>query len=1051
MSTKQAKTQSAVRHLRSSAPGLTARYIIGVLLTALGTACVLSLAAAGGSYVMTELRKYLAGVAGVGPLSVPLPFLLVWIGAALIVSCYHRVSFRTPLFALLLYICVLSLVTCVTRVNVQNAPYLMNYIPQYNERYYSTSFYSGSQLLGYGQRLFNWGYSGNAQGAGGTLSLVFAYPAYRLFGPVGGAVSVVVLGIAFLILLFGIRLTAIIRWWSDFLERQRQKRGQRTEPVRQQPPEPVASAIPQQQPVYNNPYTNVRWIYDETPAAPAQPMAQDFMRPGQEAPAYAQPAATGPFMPVNTQNELYQEPFVLHPDGAYDAMDDDLPPQAQDMTGPETDPAGEDPVGNPADPFRPPVRLEAADTGRPRDTDAPFMPAPARTEPVRPAAERPEPVQPAPEETETFEPDDIVPEVFEPVRPAEPRPAAASRKAEKPAERKPAARPAPDTQPPAADIPEEAPDTAPEEAGDDDDQLSEWQKKLRDVQRSLNRTRQNRRQLTAQPEPVHTDPVDLPKLDHVPVNPSAGRPSAGRPAAADALDNRPKMPDPPVKRVQNAPYTPPPMSFLALPKAVDPSESVLEDQRRAQQIERTLKTFNIDSQVREITHGPAITRFALKIAEGVKVKQVSGVLDNIMLEMGSDRIRIETPIPGTSYIGIEVPNSKVGAVTLREVLDSPEMRNAQGPLIVALGKDIAGTPIIGNLARMPHLLIAGATGSGKSVCINSIVCSLLYRATPKEVRLIMVDPKQVELQVYNGIPHLLIPVVCDPKKAAAALNWAVNEMMDRYVRFSKESVRSLEGFNKKMTNPDDRLPNIVIIIDEMADLMEVCRKDVEESIRRLAALARAAGIYMVLATQRPSVDVITGVVKNNIPSRIAFTVSSGTDSRTIIDSYGAEKLMGRGDMLYVPSGATKPLRVQGCFVSDDEVARITENIQARYQPDYNASMQDVLEKPPEDSGMSDDDAPEETTADVREKEYADLLKEAIRIAVHDGQTSISMLQRTLRIGYARAGRIIDEMTKRGIISTAEGSKPRKTIISREEYLQMMSDDLLGGAGEDTED
>ena len=353
-------------------------------------------------------------------------------------------------------------------------------------------------------------------------------------------------------------------------------------------------------------------------------------------------------------------------------------------------------------------------------------------------------------------------------------------------------------------------------------------------------------------------------------------------------------------------------------------------------------------------------------------------------------------------------------------------------------KDIAGKPIIGDLSKMPHLLIAGATGSGKSVCINSIVCSLLYRASPKDVRLIMVDPKQVELQVYNGIPHLLIPVVCDPKKAAAALNWVVNEMLERYSKFAKQNVRNLKGYNNKASE-EDRMAHIVVIIDEMADLMEVCRKDVEESIRRLAALARAAGIYLVLATQRPSVDVITGVIKNNIPSRIAFTVASGVDSRTIIDVNGAEKLMGKGDMLYLPVGAPKPMRVQGCFVSDEEVARISENIQARYQAEYNHAIQDVLEQPT-DNGSSEDipDSPQE----VRESEFSDLLSEAIRMAVQDGQTSISMLQRTLRIGYARAGRIIDEMTKRGIISESEGSKPRKTIISREEYLKMMQDGLL---------
>ncbi len=363
------------------------------------------------------------------------------------------------------------------------------------------------------------------------------------------------------------------------------------------------------------------------------------------------------------------------------------------------------------------------------------------------------------------------------------------------------------------------------------------------------------------------------------------------------------------------------------------------------------------------------------------------------------------------------------------------MHAARNPLVVALGKDIAGKPILCDLSRMPHLLIAGATGSGKSVCINSIVCSLLYRASPEDVRLIMVDPKQVELQVYNGIPHLLIPVISDPKKASSALNWVVNEMFDRYGKFSSMSVRNLDGYNKKV-GKDKKLPNIVVIIDEMADLMEVCRKDVEESVRRLAALARAAGIYMVLATQRPSVDVITGVIKNNIPSRIAFTVSSGVDSRTIIDVNGAEKLMGKGDMLYQPTGASKPTRLQGCFVSDEEVARITENIVTRYQADYNLDIQSQMDEAQDSAGKGSGD---EAAAESMEGEFNDLLSNAIRMAVEDGQTSISMLQRRLRIGYARAGRLVDEMTKRGIVSESEGSKPRKVLISREQFLEWLKE------------
>lgn len=372
------------------------------------------------------------------------------------------------------------------------------------------------------------------------------------------------------------------------------------------------------------------------------------------------------------------------------------------------------------------------------------------------------------------------------------------------------------------------------------------------------------------------------------------------------------------------------------------------------------------------------------------------------------------------------------------------MRNNTNPLVVALGKDIAGTPITCNLSKMPHLLIAGATGSGKSVCINSIVCSLIYRATPSQVRLIMVDPKQVELQVYNGIPHLLTPVVVDPKKAAGALNWVVNEMTERYAKFSASKVRNLEGYNKLKEGTEEVLPNIVVIIDEMADLMDVCRKDVEESIRRLAALARAAGIYMVLATQRPSVDVITGVIKNNIPSRIAFMVSSATDSRTILDMGGAEKLVGRGDMLYKPAGASAQ-RVQGCFVTDDEVGAVTDYVSSRFETNYDVNIQEQLDNI---SNSTDDEVSGDADTVVDDDSDGGLdamLPEAILMAVQDGQASTSMLQRRLRVGYARAGRLIDEMEKRGIISRSEGSKPRKTLMTRQQYAELYGknpDDMM---------
>ena len=997
--------------VRSSAPGLLPRYIGGILLIALGTAWCLSMAASGGSYVMTVLNSYLRALGG--RLSFVLPFLLVWLGAALTVSCYHRVSFRMPVFALLLYLNVLALITCLTKVRTQGVISLMDYVGMYNAQHFSSGSFAPNTFPAYVQRMFNWGYRMEPLAAGGALSQLFAYPCYRLFGSVGCWLMEIVLTGACLFVFLGIRPARLIRRGSDAMERFRARRADRRADAPRETPqrETPVSTIPETANTYSaaNPYSNVHWIYDGPAAEPVEEVPENaFMRPGaaEQTPPPV-PRTSGPFTAVQTQNDLYHEPFVLHPDGAYDVSD-----AALDVTpAAETPPARETPKPEPArqdfantvpeTAKQEPVRQDSAYTAR--------DPVPVRErEVMEPVRAKPQPETLPPEDDDT-PPWDTAP--AEPVQPARP-----ARQAE-------------------------AAQTDPSEPAEDSGELSPWQARLREIQSSLNTTRTQLQQTKKKnPEPVHTDPVDLPPIRHEPIQPSR------TPVKTEEkrIDDTPVMKPKPVSRNNNGPYTPPPMSFLAMPRVINPGESVQEDERKANQIERTLKTFNVEAEVREITHGPAITRFALKLAEGVKVKQVVGVLDNIMLEMGSDRIRIETPIPGTSYIGIEVPNSRVSAVTLREVLDSPEMHAASAPLSVALGKDIAGKPIIGDLSKMPHLLIAGATGSGKSVCINSIVCSLLYRTSPKDVRLIMVDPKQVELQVYNGIPHLLLPVISDPKKAAVALNWVVNEMLERYSKFSKQNVRNLEGYNKKLGG-EERLPHIVVIIDEMADLMEVCRKDVEESIRRLAALARAAGIYLVLATQRPSVDVITGVIKNNIPSRIAFTVSSGVDSRTIIDINGAEKLMGKGDMLYLPVGASKPLRVQGCFVSDDEVAHISENIQARYQPDYNPAIQEIIERPTET--VDADDVPE-TPSEVRESEFTDLMSEAIRMAVQDGQTSISMLQRTLRIGYARAGRIIDEMTKRGIISEAEGSKPRKTIITRDEYIQMMSEGLLNGENND---
>ena len=454
------------------------------------------------------------------------------------------------------------------------------------------------------------------------------------------------------------------------------------------------------------------------------------------------------------------------------------------------------------------------------------------------------------------------------------------------------------------------------------------------------------------------------------------------------------------------------------------------DMEKADMLIETLNSFGIDTRLVGIAHGPAVTRFELQPAPGVKVSRITSLADDIAMRLAAMSVRIEAPIPGKAAVGVEIPNDKVEMVRLRDVLECPEAKRHPSKIAVGLGKDNSGRYIVADIAKMPHVLIAGQTGSGKSVCINSIITSILYRATPDEVRMILIDPKVVELSIYNDIPHLIAPVVTDPKKAASALDWAVAEMGMRYKKFAERDVRDIKGYNKKLQPGEKIMPQMVIVIDELADLMMVCPGEVEDSICRLAQLARAAGMHLVIATQRPSVNVITGIIKANIPTRIAFSVASQVDSRTMIDHGGAEKLLGNGDMLFVPSGINKPLRVQGAWVSDEEVHAVVSYIKDRSETTYD---EDVVEKI-ENSVRSD--AEREEVAD----EYDPRLPEAVEIVVEAGQASTSMLQRRMRVGYARAGRLIDEMEKRGIISEADGSKPRNVLITREEFLAMFEEE-----------
>ena len=484
-------------------------------------------------------------------------------------------------------------------------------------------------------------------------------------------------------------------------------------------------------------------------------------------------------------------------------------------------------------------------------------------------------------------------------------------------------------------------------------------------------------------------------------------------------------------------YTFPPLALLKYDTSGTSSDMSGEIQQTATKLVETLRSFNVKTKIINVSRGPTITRYELQPEVGTKVRSILNLVDDIALHLATSGVRIEAPIPGKEAVGIEVPNRSTSMVYIRELLEDNAFKTSQSKVTTALGMDVAGAPIFLDVAKMPHLLIAGTTGSGKSVCINSLIVSMLYKARPDEVKFIMIDPKKVELNVYNGIPHLLVPVVSDPKKAAGALHWAVSEMERRYELIEGAGVRNIKGYNQSVANDDEaeKLPQIVIIIDELADLMMMARDDVEEAICRIAQKARAAGMHLVIGTQRPSVDVVTGLIKANVPSRIAFTTANQVDSRTIIDSVGAEKLIGRGDMLYAPIGSIKPLRVQGCFVSDDEVEEVTTFIKNNYgQREYDQSVIDTIEREAQLCGNK-----KATVLGDGDEEANDgdpMLRPAIQLAVESGKISTSLIQRRLQLGYGRAAKLIDTMEQMGIVSPPQGQKPRDVLISKEEYMEM---------------
>ena len=520
-------------------------------------------------------------------------------------------------------------------------------------------------------------------------------------------------------------------------------------------------------------------------------------------------------------------------------------------------------------------------------------------------------------------------------------------------------------------------------------------------------------------------------------------PEAGSDMPEDLPDEVVAEEAPPVYRL-------PPLSLLDQARPVDDQAAAAELKSTAEQLVQTLREFGVETQVINISRGPAVTRYELGLAAGVKISRITGLADDIALRLAATGVRIEAPIPGKAAVGIEIPNRVKSTVCLRELIDSAEFRDAKSKMTVGLGKDITGQLVTVDLAKMPHLLIAGTTGSGKSVCTNSMIQSILFRARPDEVKLLLIDPKQVEFMVYNGIPHLIVPVVTDPRKAAGALGWAVSEMLGRYQKFAAAKVRDIKAYNEKAATTEGmaHMPQILIVIDELADLMMAAGNEVEDSICRLAQMARAAGMHMVIATQRPSVDVITGLIKANIPSRLSLTVASAVDSRTIIDMSGAEKLLGYGDMLFMPMGLSKPVRVQGCFVSDGEVNAVVQFLKPSEEHNYDQTIVQEIERQAAQvsvGGKSGGGSASDGESGGGFDDADPMLEQAVEVVLEAGEASTSLLQRKLRLGYARAGRLVDELEQRGIVGPHRGAKPRELLITRAQWAErnMMTDTPLG--------
>ena len=989
----QNKNKAAKRARTYSADAMLVRMVGGLLLIALGVMILLAVVLSMAGDVFAGLRQICHGLAG--GLAFLLPVLPIWGGVLLIVSIQRKPRLRPLLLFALLLLLVLTAANLFSYSGSPAVP-LMQYFLTLNQGVSGDPgafdlFLARAYVLGADRHM-----------SGGLLGMLLAWPLWQVMGVLPSAIITCLMAVGTFLLLIRLDFKKLFgRMHARQDERRAQQeqeqqrlRAQELEWQRRQQEQAAMAWAPQgaSQPgaggwedyVPQGAYTQSAVSTQPVQQLPLQQQRQ--MR--QVAPAPRQPVAatSGPvgFQAPPAEQSAFHPAYQVPPEEAerkskiFGRKKPAPEPDVQPNT-PETAPRKSRIFGG-------------------RKAEAPQPVQPGFEPPQPPVQEEPQawPEQPAPQEQPAARP----PRSSQPMKEWEDAPAA-----------------------PAAtwrvgDAPEEY---APRPA------------------RKAEKTKQQPLPSWSETPPWEDAPaapaqvVPAPRLQQEPPKdgwkPDLKLPPRKNPPQSEQVE----MELPP-------PYVYPGMNLLKLPEA-QAGISEEEDAMRSQRLEETLQSFKVPAKVRHVTHGPAISRFELELAAGIKVTKVTDLGKNIAMNMEVKSVRIEAPIPGKALVGVEVPNRKVSTVTLREVLESQPMREAKSPLVVALGKDIAGTPIVCDLARMPHLLIAGATGSGKSVCINTMINSLLYRCSPREVRLILVDPKVVELQCYNGIPHLLIPVVSDPHKASGALAWAVAEMMDRYKKFERKGVRAIDGYNAKLEDGEEFMPRIVIIIDELADLMMTCKRDVEEHICRLAQLARAAGIHLVVATQRPSVDVITGLIKANIPSRIAFKVSSFIDSRTILDRVGAEQLLGWGDMLYLPTGEFTPIRVQGCFMSDGEVNRVTDFIREHSEADYDPDVMeqlDALQREADGSFPTADtvESPDDPNSD------SSLLAQCIEMAVNDGQVSTSLLQRRLKVGYARAGRLVDEMEKRGVVSAKDGAKPRMCLISREEFERMKENNEL---------